>query len=137
MQVVRVALNALKNLLLTPGLDVGPIMVEAGLQKVVAQRKLQVSTPALPVGCGTLCFVSTAEWQTHCEIGRNVVFASPSSPLKTLSQASQTIKERKVFRRNEPLRVYQSSNCDGESALRWIFSTSALLSIEQVCWINW
>ena len=40
---VRVALLALKNLLSTPGLDVGPDMVEAGLPKVVAQRQLQVS----------------------------------------------------------------------------------------------
>ena len=36
------SLNALKNLLLAPGLDVGPDMVENGLQKVVAQRKQQV-----------------------------------------------------------------------------------------------
>lgn len=51
-QVVRVALNALNNLLLTPGLEVGPIMVEAGLQRVVAQRKLQVSPPCpVPQDC--------------------------------------------------------------------------------------
>ena len=43
------SLNALKNLLLTPGLEAGPLMVEAGLQKVVAQRKLQVTPALLPV----------------------------------------------------------------------------------------
>lgn len=42
LQVVRVTLNALKNLLLAPDLDVGPDMVETGLPKVVAQRKQQV-----------------------------------------------------------------------------------------------
>ena len=41
-QVVRVSLNALKNLLLASGLDVGPEMVDSGLQKVVTQRKQQV-----------------------------------------------------------------------------------------------
>lgn len=46
MQVARVALNALANLLLAPGLDAGPEMVEAGLQKVVAQRKQQVTCPS-------------------------------------------------------------------------------------------
>ena len=42
-QVVRVSLNALKNLLLASGLDVGPEMVDSGLQKVVTQRKQQAS----------------------------------------------------------------------------------------------
>lgn len=40
-KVVRVSLNALKNLLLASGLDVGPEMVDSGLQKVVTQRKQQ------------------------------------------------------------------------------------------------
>ena len=46
-QVVRVALMTLKNLLTTPGVVAGPEMVEVGLQKVVAQRKLQVCRAAL------------------------------------------------------------------------------------------
>ena len=41
------ALMTLKNLLTTPGVVAGPEMVEAGLQKVVAQRKLQVCKAAL------------------------------------------------------------------------------------------
>ncbi len=45
MQVVRVALLALKNLLTVPGLELGPDMVEAGLPKVVQQRLLQVYHP--------------------------------------------------------------------------------------------
>lgn len=53
-QVVRVALNALNNLLQAPGLDAGPGMVEAGLPKVVAQRKQQ----ARP--CRTFCLRNMA-----------------------------------------------------------------------------
>lgn len=45
LQVIRVSLNALNNLLITPGLDdIGADLVEAGLPKVVAQRKQQVWT---------------------------------------------------------------------------------------------
>ena len=44
MQVVRIAVLALRNLLAAPGLDYGPDMVEAGLPKVVQQRQLQART---------------------------------------------------------------------------------------------
>ena len=42
MQVMRVAMLALRNLLANPKLELGPEMVEAGLPKVVQQRIVQV-----------------------------------------------------------------------------------------------
>ena len=43
LQVLRVALLALKNLLVFSGSEAGPKMVDAGLDKAVKQRKQQVS----------------------------------------------------------------------------------------------
>ena len=55
-QVLRVALLALKALLVDSKLELGPEMVEAGLPRYIAQRQQQVLSmlkPAAPAGsCG-------------------------------------------------------------------------------------
>ncbi len=64
LQVVRVAVLALKNLLADEKLQLGPDMVEAGLPKVVQQRSTQV-------GKGLFrdqpwCHCPGPRWPTHC-----------------------------------------------------------------------
>ena len=66
LQVVRVAVLSLKNLLADEKLQLGPDMVEAGLPKVVQQRSNQVGLSYDPPLAKSGVQLSCPTWPTFC-----------------------------------------------------------------------